>query len=156
MDARFRTCQQAEVTFPICPHIAKSLSLLRAVIDNSRANFLDVDALFTISQASRSTPGQNTPTPTAVPKASFALQLHLEACPLFDGKIHIHNSAVATFYVPSDPSGLGGMCREYLQATPSWRKGPARYDCAFLTLDPNVKGMLTLMRQSIFLSRVAD
>jgi hypothetical protein len=78
VDARFRTRQQAEATFPICPHITKSPSLLRAVIDNSGANFLDVGALFAISQASRSTRGRNTPTPSAVAKASFALQLHLE------------------------------------------------------------------------------
>jgi hypothetical protein len=77
VDARFRTRQQAEATFPKCPHIVKSPSLLLAVIDNSRANFLDVDALFAIFQASRSTLGRNTPTPSVVPKASFALQLHL-------------------------------------------------------------------------------
>jgi len=69
-------------------------------------------------------------------------EVALSACPLFDGKIHIHNSAVATFYAPRDPSGSGGMRREYLRATPSWRKGPVRYDCAFLTMDPEVAGML--------------
>ena len=69
-------------------------------------------------------------------------EVALSACPLFDGKIHIHNSAVAIFYAPRDPSGSGGMRREYLRATPSWRKGPVRYDCAFLTMDPEVAGML--------------
>jgi hypothetical protein len=69
-------------------------------------------------------------------------EVPLSTCPLFDGKINVYNSAMATFYAPSDPSGSGGMRREYIRATPSWRKGPARYDCAFLSTDPDVPGML--------------
>ena len=81
-------------------------------------------------------------------------EVALSACPLFDDKIHIYNSAVATFYAPSDPSGSGGMHREYIRATPSWRKGPARYDCAFLNTDPNVPGMLgmTVVRLRLLFS----
>jgi hypothetical protein len=69
-------------------------------------------------------------------------QVPLSACPSFSGQIRIYNSAVATFYAPSDPSGSGGMRREYIRATPSWRKGQPRYDCVFLSMDAEVPGML--------------
>jgi len=69
-------------------------------------------------------------------------EVPLSECPSFDGRIRVHNSAVATFHAPSDPSGPGGMRREYIRAVPSWRKGPARYDCVFLNSNPDVPGML--------------
>ena len=37
------------------------------------------------------------------------------ALPTFYGKITVYPSAVATFYAPSDISGIGGMCREFVQ-----------------------------------------
>ncbi|KAI9435393.1 hypothetical protein BJY52DRAFT_1197592 [Lactarius psammicola] len=36
----------------------------------------------------------------------------IEECPAFDGVIKVHHSAVATFYVPGDLSGSGGMQRK--------------------------------------------
>ena len=44
------------------------------------------------------------------------------------------------FYAPSDLSGVGGMHRERIRAVSSWRKGPARYDCAFVEKDPDLPG----------------
>ena len=41
-------------------------------------------------------------------------------------KIHVRNSAVATFRAPSDISGVYGMRREHIRAISSWRGGPAR------------------------------
>jgi hypothetical protein len=38
---------------------------------------------------------------------------------------------VATYYAPSDDSGIGGMHRSRIRATPSWRMGSARNDCIF-------------------------
>jgi hypothetical protein len=64
------------------------------------------------------------------------------ACLSFTGKIHIHNSAVVTFHTPSDPSSTGGIHLEHIRAIPSWRKGPPRYDCAFLSINPDIWGML--------------
>jgi hypothetical protein len=63
-------------------------------------------------------------------------------------------SAAATFYAPSDLSGLGGMRREHIRATPSWRKGPARYDCAFVNSNPDILGMrgLNVVRILLFFS----
>ncbi|KAI0669674.1 hypothetical protein C8Q78DRAFT_1070741 [Trametes maxima] len=63
-------------------------------------------------------------------------------CP--PGLVHVFHSAVAVFYAPSDPSGSGGMHREHIRVTPSWRKGPARYDCVFLGNDPSAPGLRSL------------
>ncbi|KAG0693018.1 hypothetical protein DFH29DRAFT_992452 [Suillus ampliporus] len=56
----------------------------------------------------------------------------LSACPRFEGPIKIFNSAAATFFAPSDPSGIGGMRREHIRAVPSWRRGPPRYNTVFI------------------------
>ncbi|KAH7904947.1 hypothetical protein BJ138DRAFT_1234046 [Hygrophoropsis aurantiaca] len=61
--------------------------------------------------------------------------------PCLDEKISIFHSAGATFYAPSDPSGIGGMKREHIRATPSWRKLYPRYDCVFVNVDPELDGM---------------
>lgn len=60
--------------------------------------------------------------------------------PVIRDKIHVFNSAIATFYAPSDISGIAGMRREYIRATSSWRRGPARFDCVLINSDPNVDG----------------
>ncbi|OSC97902.1 hypothetical protein PYCCODRAFT_1376275, partial [Trametes coccinea BRFM310] len=66
----------------------------------------------------------------------------LPPCP--NSRVRVFHSAVATFYAPSDPSGVGGMRREHIRATPSWRKGPPRYDCVFIGKDPNAPGFRSL------------
>ena len=53
----------------------------------------------------------------------------------------IYNSAAATFFAPSDISGVRGMRHEHIRAVPSWRRGPARYDCIFVNTDPSGIGM---------------
>ncbi|KAG1841019.1 hypothetical protein DFJ58DRAFT_718247 [Suillus subalutaceus] len=55
-------------------------------------------------------------------------------CPLF-------NSAVSTFFAPSDLSGIGGMKREHIRVSPNWRNGHTRKDCVFVITDPNIHGM---------------
>jgi hypothetical protein len=59
-------------------------------------------------------------------------------------KISVYNSASATFYAPSDLSGIGGMRRERIRAVQSWRKGPPRYDCVFVVTDETAEGMRSL------------
>ncbi|THG94044.1 hypothetical protein EW026_g7344 [Hermanssonia centrifuga] len=68
--------------------------------------------------------------------------------------IKVYHSAAATFYAPSDISGIGGMRRERIRATPSWFKGPARYDCVFAENDSTVEGFrgLHAARVRTFLS----
>ena len=57
------------------------------------------------------------------------------------GKIHMFQSAVATFHAPSDISGVYGMFREYIQAMLLWKNGPARYDCVLVNSDPEIEGV---------------
>ncbi|TFK51466.1 hypothetical protein OE88DRAFT_1735362 [Heliocybe sulcata] len=56
----------------------------------------------------------------------------LRELPDFDGVISIHYSAAATFYAPSDPSGIGGMHREHIRANPCWRGTGGRFDCVLI------------------------
>jgi hypothetical protein len=53
--------------------------------------------------------------------------------PEFYEKITLYTSAVATFHAPSDISGIGGMRYERIRAVDSWRNGPGRYDCVFVS-----------------------
>lgn len=71
-------------------------------------------------------------------------QVPEDSLPPFDDKITIYSSAVATFYSPSDISGVGGMRSERIRAVKSWRKGPPRYDCIFVETDPDAPGMAGL------------
>jgi hypothetical protein len=88
------------------------------------------------------------------PLTSTKVSLH--ACPPFDGMISVFASAAACYYAPSDPSGICGMRREHIRATPSWRQGPARYDCAFVNSGPEIDGMhgLSIVRILLFFSFV--
>ena len=43
-------------------------------------------------------------------------------------KLSIYHSAVATFFVLSDLSGVNGMHHEHIHALPSWQNGPSCYD----------------------------
>ena len=72
--------------------------------------------------------------------------------PPFHEKITIYPSAVATFYSPSDISGIKGMRYERIRAIGSWRKGPPRYDCIFVETDPDAPGMrgLDIARVRLF------
>ncbi|KAJ6628444.1 hypothetical protein B0H10DRAFT_1717940, partial [Mycena sp. CBHHK59/15] len=44
----------------------------------------------------------------------------LDDCPVFEGEIAIHHSAIALFYAPSDLGGAGGMYRERIRSNPNW------------------------------------
>ena len=79
--------------------------------------------------------------------------LDLSDCP-----VSVFHSAVATFYAPSNLSGLGGMHSETIRSTPIWRKGLACYDTVFLEKDPEIPGMggLHLGRVFLFFSFIYD
>jgi hypothetical protein len=71
-----------------------------------------------------------------------------------DGKVSVYNSAVATFFSPSDPSSVRGMRRERIRSTSSWRGRGPRHDCAFVVEDdtkPGMKGM-AVVRVKLFFS----
>ncbi|KAJ7127826.1 hypothetical protein C8R44DRAFT_830310 [Mycena epipterygia] len=72
--------------------------------------------------------------------------------------ISVFHSALATFYAPSDPSGIRGMRRERIRSTPSWRKHGSRRDCAFAVEDqdqPGFRGM-SIVRIRLFFSFTHD
>ncbi|KAG1890562.1 uncharacterized protein F5891DRAFT_1131665 [Suillus fuscotomentosus] len=53
------------------------------------------------------------------------------ALPELYEKMTLYTSAIATFFAPSDVSGIGGMRYERICAVDTWRNGPGRYDCVF-------------------------
>ncbi|KAI0327003.1 hypothetical protein GY45DRAFT_1348002 [Cubamyces sp. BRFM 1775] len=65
-------------------------------------------------------------------------------CPPLGSNIllYLHRSAEAVFYALSDICGTAGMRREYIRATPSWRKKHPRYDCVFINRDSELPGLL--------------
>jgi hypothetical protein len=69
---------------------------------------------------------------------------HPSSLPQFHGKISVYTSAISTFRAPSDLSGIGGMRRERIRATPTWKNGAARYDCVFVNTNPEANGFLGL------------
>lgn len=92
---------------------------------------------------------QTTINPTHTPKDA-----PLELCPRYHGKVFTYPSAVAEFYAPSDLSGIGGMRREHIRATPRWRNGPACYDCVFAEADTGLPGFrgMHVARALLFMS----
>ncbi|KAL1732449.1 hypothetical protein EV714DRAFT_206607 [Schizophyllum commune] len=77
-----------------------------------------------------------------------------ECPPLPRSPIYIYHSAAATFYAPSDVSGVGGMRKEHIRSTPSWRKEGPRRDVAFGVKDKGETGFrgLFVLRVMAFLS----
>ncbi|EIW75343.1 hypothetical protein CONPUDRAFT_159469 [Coniophora puteana RWD-64-598 SS2] len=76
----------------------------------------------------------------------------LNDCPAFNpsSTIHLYNSAAAVFRAPSDFSGTTGMRREIIRSTPLWRTEAPRYDCAFVSTNPAVSGMLGMEVARVF------
>jgi hypothetical protein len=54
------------------------------------------------------------------------------AHPDFNIRLCIFYSALAVYHSPSDISGISGLRRELIRATPSWRNNQSRYDCVFV------------------------
>ncbi|KAG6807142.1 hypothetical protein H0H92_008634 [Tricholoma furcatifolium] len=72
-------------------------------------------------------------------------------CPRPVGTIHVFSSAVATFFAPSDKSGVNGMYRERIRSVSSWRKGPERRDCVFVSHDEALPGFRGLIAARVLL-----
>jgi hypothetical protein len=84
------------------------------------------------------------------------MDVPLENCPIVSSSlvVKVFHSASATYHAPSDLSGIGGMHRQWIRATPSWQNGASRYDCVFIDRDPEVDGFagLYVARIKLFLS----
>jgi hypothetical protein len=113
-----------------------TVAALASVID--RPDFLTLIRRFLFAQLNRD--GLSVP------------EVAISACPSFHGLISVYHSAIATYYAPSDPSGMGGMRRERIHSRPSWRNGPARRDCIFVNTNPELDGMrgLDIARVMLF------
>src|ERR1700678_6428 len=82
------------------------------------------------------------------PDGHFSLSdMSLHACPNFSGQISVFHSASVTYHVQDD---IGIHC-EHICSTPSWYKGPPRYDCAYVNARPHLEGMHSLDVVRIFL-----
>ena len=64
----------------------------------------------------------------------------LSNLPQFHSHVHVHCSALATFFAPSDLCGVRGMRQERIRSTPSWYEH-LRYDTIFVVLDDTLPGM---------------
>jgi hypothetical protein len=74
--------------------------------------------------------------------------------PEFRGKIGVCSSVIATFFAPSDISGIGGMQCERIRAINTWRNSAGRFDCVFVSTDPTAEGMrgFDIARVKLFFS----
>ncbi|OBZ74391.1 hypothetical protein A0H81_05422 [Grifola frondosa] len=82
------------------------------------------------------------------------LEIPYTECPMFNERISIFYSAAATYYTPSDASGIGRMHREHLRATPLWWHTAPQFDCTFVNCDADVDGIhgLGIVRIYLFFS----
>ncbi|KAK0439300.1 uncharacterized protein EV420DRAFT_1623207 [Desarmillaria tabescens] len=73
--------------------------------------------------------------------------------PIIDSSIRVFHSAIATFYSPSDISGMRGMRCERIRATLSWH-GYTQYDCALAVMDQDKAGFrgMNAVRVLLFFS----
>ena len=87
------------------------------------------------------------------PDGPSANDIMLEECPEIHTKISVFSSATATFYAPSDESGIRGMQRERIRSTHSWRNQGPRRDCALVVEDetkPGIKGLTPVCIKMFF------
>ncbi|KAJ7670784.1 hypothetical protein DFH06DRAFT_981087 [Mycena polygramma] len=77
----------------------------------------------------------------------------IDACPIFEGRITVHHSAIARFYAPSDLGGAGGMYRERIRSNPNWH-GYARRDTVLVDVGAAVMHGLVIGRVLLFFSFV--
>ena len=88
------------------------------------------------------------------------MDVPIEACPKPPPslRVKVFHSARATYFAPSDLSGIGGMHCERIRATPSWKNGSSRYDCVFIDKEPEGDGFpgLHVARVKLFLSFSID
>lgn len=72
--------------------------------------------------------------------------IDLQDCPYFSGRFTVFDSAVATYYLPSDTLGQTGFYRECIRATPM-RKGNTtvpRRDCILIAMDATKSGFSSM------------
>ncbi|KAF7303363.1 C2H2-type domain-containing protein [Mycena indigotica] len=75
-----------------------------------------------------------------------------------DLTISVFHSAVASFYAPSDISGIRGMRREWIRSTPRWRGSGQRRDCVYVVEDEASSGFrgMSVVRVQLLFSFIFD
>lgn len=83
----------------------------------------------------------------------MGMEVDLAACPDVTPHllIRVFHSATCVFHAPSDLSGIGGMHREIIRATPRWRGKSPRHDCVFVDKDPELDGFSGLNAAQVHL-----
>ncbi|KAF9062541.1 hypothetical protein BDP27DRAFT_1385119 [Rhodocollybia butyracea] len=83
--------------------------------------------------------------------------IDIDQCPGITSKVNIYHSAVATFFAPSDNSGLQGMHWERIRSTPSWYGHPRR-DTVAVVMDESLPGFrgMSAARIRLFFSFIYD
>lgn len=74
------------------------------------------------------------------------MDVDIQDCPYFSGRFSVFDSAVATYYLPSDTLGQAGFYRERIRATPA-RQGSTtapRYDSVLVATDSTTSGFLSM------------
>ena len=72
--------------------------------------------------------------------------LELQDCPHFGGRFSVFDSAIATYFLPSDTLGQAGFYRERIHATPmqGYRNSTVpRHDCVLVATDTTLPGFLS-------------
>jgi len=75
------------------------------------------------------------------------MDVGLQDCPRFSGRFSVFDSAVATYYLPSDTLGQAGVYRERIRATPARRRDHStipRYDCILVATDATPSGLSSM------------
>ncbi|KAJ6582258.1 hypothetical protein B0H19DRAFT_1207698 [Mycena capillaripes] len=75
----------------------------------------------------------------------------LDDCPDPPRKVKCFPSAIATFFAPSDQSGLHGAIRERIRAVRSWRGKAPRHDCVYVEADAEQRGFRGLLAARVLL-----
>ena len=88
------------------------------------------------------------------PEGPYSTEIALDDCPVISSNVYVFSSASATFFAPSDESGIRGMKRERIRSTHQWRNQGPRRDCALVVEDENQPGLkgLTPVRVMLFFS----
>lgn len=67
--------------------------------------------------------------------------INLAECPIITSRIALYQSAIATFYAPSELAGTSGMHSEIIRANPNWRYEYPRFDTVLIQVNPDLPGI---------------
>ncbi|KAF8992148.1 hypothetical protein BDQ17DRAFT_1392882 [Cyathus striatus] len=83
----------------------------------------------------------------------MGMEVNLNTCPIVNPllTVNVFHYAISLFHAPSDLSGIGGMHREIIHATPTWWNGEAHHDCIFVANNTDNDGFRGLNAAQVHL-----